>query len=230
MDDYGTKVFGSIHYPEIFGICGDVTFAATTVATLVQHIDSHLILDGTESENLKNQRIFEFIAMRLNSYPKSVLGNFEILHATRTGDTFHCFKISYTKKTGLRNGELHLPTYSTIVSSLGSGATEFDENFKVWETHKHNNHRTSRGVYHCFDKTLRTISDPQTGGRPQVIGLFNNKDSRIFGIIEGAKCYVLGLEYTLKPGGSAIEWRNANFERGDPYTKEILFDAQRQPQ
>jgi len=129
----------------------------------------------------------------------------------------------------LINEEIALPQISTKIYSGGSGKVEFDNNWINWEREKHNDYRTSRGVYHCLYQTLKEIKDPSTGGLPQIVGLFRNKNTKLFGIVEDDKKYVYGKESSESINSESIEWRNENFERTNPETLKIFDGAQRQP-
>lgn len=228
--DYGIKVFGSSRFPEIFGFCGDVLFPSIVLGQIIPQIDSGLILDDSDNGETKNKKVLEFISSSLESYPKEFLGGtFTILHATRIDKEFRCYKTSYNSKKQLENEEITLPRISTKIYSGGSGKEEFYTNWLKWESEKHNDHRTSRGVYHCLYKTLKEIKDPRTGGLPQIVGLYRNKNSRLFGIIENDKKYIYGKESSEDINSTRIEWRNENFERMNPETLKILEGAQRQP-
>lgn len=228
--DYGIKVFGSTRYPEIFGFCGDVLFPSIVFGQMIPQIDSGLILNDTDSGEIKNRKVFDFINSSLESYPKGYLsGTFTLLHATRINKEFKCYKTSYNSNKKLINKEIILPRFSTKIFSGGSGKDEFDANLLIWESQRHNDHRTSRGVYHCLVKTLKEIKDPNTGGLPQIVGLYRNKNSRLFGIIEDEKKYIYGKVSSEDINSTRVEWRNENFERMNPETLKIIEGAQRQP-
>jgi hypothetical protein len=229
--DYGIKVFGSTRYPEIFGFCGDVLFPSLIFGQLIPQIDAGLIFDEMDDAVTKNQKILAYIKTSLKSYPTKALDEtFTIVHGTRINKQFSCYKTTYITKTGeLLNEEIELPNYSTKIFSGGSGKKEFDDNWKAWQDAKHNNSGTSRGVYHCLEKTLKKIKDPRTGGLPQIIGLYRKDNARIFGIIEKEKKYIYGKESSEGIKSSGIEWRNENFERINPETLKIFDDAQKQP-
>lgn len=228
--DNGIKVFGSTILPEIFGFFGDVLFPSTILGQLISQIDNGLLIDESDSGESKNKKIFQYIETSLKLYPKIFLGgNFTILHGTRIGKYFHLYRHSFRGKLGLANYEISLPKISTKVFSGGSGAKEFDKNWQKWESEKHNDYRTSRAVYHCLNQTLKTIKDPQTGGLPQIVGLYRNKNLRLFGIIQDNKKYVYGKLSSENLKSKRIEWRNENFERMNPETLKIFEEAQRQP-
>jgi hypothetical protein len=227
--DYGIKVFGSTRYPEIFGFCGDVLFPSTVLGQLIPQIDNGLMLNDNDDGKTKNKKIFDYIGTSLESYPKAFLGGtFTLLHGSRIGKVFKLYKISFKEKS-LHNEEISLPNISTKVYSGGSGAKEFDENWLNWKNERHNNFKTSRGVYHCLHHTLNEIKDIRTGGLPQIIGLYREKNARLFGIIEDNKKYIYGKESSANIDSTSIEWRNENFERTNPETLKIFEGAQRQP-
>ncbi len=228
--DYGIKVFGSSKHPEIFGFCGDILFPSTILGQLIPQIDNGLLLDDNDNCETKNKKITDYIKSSLDSYPKDFLvGTFTILHGTRNEKIFKLFKTSFSPDTGLNNIEIQLPKISTKVYSGGSGKTEFDKNWEDWQKEKHNEFRTSRGVYHCLHQTLKVVKDSQTGGLPQIVGLYRNKNSRLFGIVENDKKYIYGKESAESINSTTIEWRNENFERMNPETLKIFEGAQRQP-
>ena len=228
--DYGIKVFGSTKHPEIFGFCGDVLFPSTILGQIIPQIDNGILIEETDDTDTKNSKIFAYLKSSLDTYPKEFLvGTFTILHGSRFGKTFKLFKTSFGADKELRNEEIELPTISTKVFSGGSGSGEFDVNWKKWENEKHNDNRTSRAVYHCLYQTLKTIKDPRTGGYAQIVGLYRNKNARLFGIVENEKKYIYGKESSEGINSTNIEWRNENFERVNPETLKIFEGAQRQP-
>lgn len=228
--DYGIKVFGSTKFPEIFGFCGDVLFPSIIIGQIIPQIDNGILLDNSDNAETKSNKIFSYINTSLESYPKNFIGDsFTILHGTRFEKTFKLFKIIFGADKQLRKEEVPLGNVSTKVFSGGSGAKEFDENWLKWESEKHNDNRTSRAVYHCLYKTLKEIKDPRTGGLPQIVGLYRNINSRLFGIVENEKKYIFGKESSEDINSTSIEWRNENFERMNPETLKIFEGAQRQP-
>jgi hypothetical protein len=136
----------------------------------------------------------------LKSYPKNRLsnGSFTILHGSRFGKKFSCFKTTFDEKVGLKNMEIQLPLISTKICSEGSGKEDFDANFHSWLNKRSNNFGTRRGVYHCLVKTLNETKDIGTGGLPQIIGLYMTNNARLFGIIDGDKKYIYGKKRVQK--------------------------------
>lgn len=229
--DYGIKVFGALKFPEIFGFCGDVLFPSIILGQIIPQIDNGILLKRSDDCNSKNTKIFNYINTSLEEYPTSLLGDtFTIIHGTRFNKEFKLFKFFYSKKKGIEITEVRLGSVSTKVFSDGSGAKEFDDKWsKIWDNPKHNDYRTSRAIYHCLYKTLEEIKDPQTGGFPQIVGLYRIENLRIFGIAEKKNKYIYGKLSSEDINSKSIEWRNENFERIDPETLKIYEGAQRQP-
>ena len=228
--DFGIKVFGSQEFPEIFGFCGDVTFPTLIFGQLIPLIDLGLLINETDNCEFKNQKIFNYIKSSISEYPTKFLAeNFTIVHGTRFNRMFKLYKIEHKSKSGITNKEVDLPIASTKVFSGGSGSTEFENNWTTWSNQSHNNFKTSRAVYHCIGNTLEDIKDKQTGGLPQIIGLYRVRNAQIFGTIKNGKKYIYGKEVSENLNSNKIEWRNENFERVDPRTMELVEGAQRQP-
>ena len=228
--DYGIKVFGSAIFPDIFGFCGDVIFPSIVLGQLIPQIDCGLLFAPNDNCDVKHSKVLNFIGTSLDSYPKEHLnGMFTILHGTRSGKTFKCFKINIDSEYNLLSEEIYLPLISKKVFSGGSGKKEFDYNYMSWENEKHNDYRTSRGVYHCLEDTLIKIKDPNTGGKPQIVGLYRIGTCRLFGIVCDRKRYIYGKECFDGENLDKIEWRNENFERINPENLELVESAQRQP-
>ncbi|MEI3469675.1 MAG: hypothetical protein V8Q76_13890 [Bacteroides intestinalis] len=226
--NYGQKVFGASSYPEIFSFCGDVLFPVSAITQMISQIDNHLLINEVDNAEAKSIKIFEYLNTSLYSYPKPCMASgFSILYATRVEKNFSLFRYYYTNK--LEYEEIALPNISTKVYSGGSGSAEFDTNWLQCDHEKNNNHRTSRAVYHCLSETIRNIKDPQTGGLPQVVGLYRINNARLFGIVENGKKYIFGKEASPKISSQNIEWRNGNFERIDHNTLQRIEGAQVQP-
>jgi len=228
--DYGTKVFGSQKYPEIFGFCGDVTFPSLIFGQLISQIDFNLLINEKDTCDQKNKKIFNYIKSSVAKYPtEHLVGRSTILHGTRFGKIFKLYKTTFNSKTDIINQEINLPKISTNVFSGGSGSQEFDNNWILWKDPKHNDFETSRAVYHCLDKTLNNIVDRRTGGLKQIIGLYRVKNAKLFGTIKNGKKYIYGKEITEDLISTNIEWRNENFERVNSITMNLIEGAQRQP-
>jgi hypothetical protein len=229
--DYGVKVFGCLNSPEIFGFCGDVLFSSNLINQVITQIDNGLFFNEIETKDSKSYKIQQFISEAVKFYPKVGLNqNFTIIYGTRINKDFYLFKYFYNHKMNeFEFEEIKLPNVSAKVYTGGSGSVEFNKNFENFEKEKHNEYKTSRGVYQCFVKTLKNIKDIYSGGTPQIVGLYRIKNAIVFGSVVNEKLYLYGREYIQNINSGNIEWRNENFERTNPHTGKILDGAQKQP-
>lgn len=234
--DFGKKVFASGLFPEIFGYAGDVLFPSIILSQILEMMDSNLLFDRSASCAMKNRIIFEKIMYSFSKYPDVCGDNpIQILHISR--DTvvngypaFHQYMLSWNKIDGWRQSERPFPAQSGILAVLGSGKSEFEDNYKN-RYQLGANRSTSRNVFHCFIDSLSNITDSRCGGPPQLVGVYRKPFTagKKFGVIYGEKRYFLGAEIPLDSIYGEIEWRNENFELCDGMSKKRIDGSERQP-
>lgn len=234
--DHGKKVFASKNYPELFGYAGDVLFPSIVIQQIIEMIDSDVIFNRNTPCHEKNKIVFDKISYELNKYPlQRSAKSFQIIHITR--DTivtkekypqFRAYTLCYNCIKWERN-EISIPTESDILCVLGSGKTEFLQNYNRYQDGA--NKSTSRNVFHCFVDTLKNTTDYYCGGAPQLVGIYRKPDSyaRYFGIIYNEKRYLAGSEVPQDSNYNNVDWRNENFERCDGEDKKIIAGAEHQP-
>ncbi|MBL8252073.1 MAG: hypothetical protein JNJ76_00540 [Candidatus Competibacter sp.] len=234
--DLGRKVFAFNHWPDILGYCGDVMFPAIALSQIVDLADAGLLFQPAFSCKQKFQAIVDKLNDLFRQYPhqnKSITADgLTVVHASRDPEDNHkffCHEITWKRDVGWSGTECRLPDSSRVLFSLGSGASEFAENYGRYEVGP--NRDTSRAVFHCFCDTLAKTSMASVGGAPQVVGIYRKPNSPAFalGVIYGGKRYFLGAHIDNVARHQAIEWRNINFERCDGRTMELIRHAQPQP-
>lgn len=152
--------------------------------------------------------------------------------------SFHLYILKGSKKQGFIQSEEALPKESDIIHIMGSGKTQFMNNYERYQ--KGPNSNTSRNVFHCFIDTLNNSVDSACGGAPQLVGLYRKPETVgiEYGIIyrkEKGKIerrYFLGMEVPKDVSSGSycnIEWRNENFELCNGETMKRLPDAANQP-
>ena len=233
--DYGKKVFASNRFPEIFGYAGDVLFPSIALSQILEMIDSNLLFDNAASCTEKNKIIFEKLHYAFSKYPDACGNNpIQILHISR--DTivngypaFHHYLLTWSKEKGWKQEEKNLPKQSALLQILGSGGSEFKENYEE-RYQLGDNCSTSRNVFHCFIDTLNNVKDWKCGGPPQLVGIYRKPltAAKNFGIIFNGRRYFLGTEIPKNSSFSQIEWRNEFFELCDGDSKKMLDGATRQ--
>ena len=234
--EHGKKVFASKNYPELFGYSGDVLFPSIVIQQIIEMIDSNVLFNFDTPCHEKNKIIFDKISYELNKYPiKRSAKSFQILHITR--DTivakgiypkFKAYTLCYDCN-GWNRDDIDIPTESGILCVLGSGKSEFSQNYDRYQGSTNKN--TSRNVYHCFVDTLKNTKDPFCGGAPQLVGIYRKPDTyaKYFGIIYNDKRYFAGSEIPYGSNYNNIDWRNENFEICDGEHKKIIDGAEHQP-
>ena len=234
--DMGKKVYACNNYPEIFCFCGDVDFPTTTLQSLITEIDSGLLFDKKCSFELKKDAVMSYVAQALDQYPQEVLAQmFSIYHASCINCEFYIVQYKYDGKN-LSMSDLTLPAVSSTVFSDGSGMALFKKMWRAANENQVNEQHTSRNVYNCFSSAVdAAASHPDSiirntvGGVPQLVGLYRNGNTQLFGIIKNKERYIQGRRVEYNPCLNNIEWRNDNFERVDPQTMKLLSGAQPQP-
>lgn len=233
--DNGKKVFTSKVYPEIFGYAGDVLFPSVVLSQIIEMIDQNILLSANMRCDEKNSIIFEKICHTLIKYPTNIGNNIiQIIHISRDTEVkgyphYHQYLLTWSKDGGFKSQKIAFPNHSDILMVLGSGKSEFKENYARFQSST--NKSTSRNVFHCFLDTLKNIKDPFCGGPPQLVGIYRKPLTygKNFGILYNNKRYLLGMEIPKDSSFKNIEWRNELFEVSDGHTKTIARGAMIQP-
>lgn len=222
----GQKTFCCRNSPELFGFCGDVLFSLNTINQLVTLIDSGCLFAPSDTAEIKFESVFRFIKDAFNNYPIADI-YFSIIYATRSNDCFSVYKIQTVKHNKLRTECITLPEISTIITCDGSGSNDFIVNWSKINIPSNENWGTSRNVFYCLSESIANSRDRQTGGQPQIVGLYREGNGRIFGYVNEGKRFLYGHEtdFDYSDTFRAIEWRNSKFERIDPQSTKPFLDT-----
>ena len=234
--DMGKKVYACSKYPEIFCCCGDVDFPTNTLQSLLTEIDNGLLFGTEEVFEQKKRIVADYINQALSQYPKEVLAQrFVIYHASCICQEFYMSEYRYDGSE-IAIKDLTLPSESSIVFADGSGKKLFEKMWSKANQETVNERMTSRNVYNCFARTLdEAANHPEdsnlnmVGGSPQLVGLYRQGKTQIYGIVKNGERYIQGRKVEFSPNLSRIEWRNDNFERVNPETMKLMTGAQPQP-
>lgn len=227
----GKKLYASTRYPEIFGFCGDVLFPAQVLDKLCHKIDfEHVVPSGVVFEN-KLGIVRKFISECFASYPRDAREHFEIQYISRSGSgmksVFHAGIISWSGQEDVEAKVLEMPAVSGLIHSSGTGKKPLSNWYYRWKTSDIKD--TSRSVFGAFCDSLSSGEDPQSGGSPQLMGLYRVGSPRIIGVVWRGEKYISGSPLHVSECPAGIEWHNELFERCDPETLQPKKDAQRQP-
>lgn len=234
--DYAKKVFAFRNSPDILGYCGDVLFPSIVLSQIVEMADCGLLFKDNYNSKEKFEIIKETLIQSFFKYPNEVkaitddvLQIIYISREQRDNKKFFCHLIEWRRGRGWSGKEILLPSKSDILLVIGSGKSEFDENYKRYQSE--GNQNTSRNVFHCFCDTLFNINDAYCGGAPQLVGIYRKPDSvaKKFGIIKDKKRYLFGAQIDKLTNFDKIEWRNDLFELCDGNTMKKIENAQAQP-
>jgi len=147
---------------------------------------------------------------------------FDILYACCLNGAFALHRIEYTRNHNVSLSPEEIGPKSGPIKALGSGRTLF-------ETQYRKEAETSYNVFHSFGKVLDANIDLKVGGTPQMVLLYSDGRTNVYGLSFFKARALLGLDASAIMCPSAVEWRNENFERWDPTSGAVIADAQRQP-
>ncbi len=229
--DTGVKLFVSSNSAEIFGYCGDVTFASQILPHTIEQIDNDFLFSEKQSIDEKTKRIYELIKNDFKEYPESINQGFEILYFSRENSNmksrFHLSKFSWNHNDKWQSEKISLPEKSGLVDYTGSGSKSIYKWYRKWQNTELKG--TSRSVFSAFCDSIASGEDPYTGGAPQLVGLRRIGNGIKFGVIFNNKRFFNGKSTDQNINIDTIEWFNQLFERCNGHTKEIKNGAQKQP-
>lgn len=225
--DCGRKLFASKNYPEILGYCGDVLFLSQVLAQIIEHIDAGLLVSFEDPPQVKFKKITSLFKKSFSVYPNLLVEGSSIIYCTYNKldkkSTFHIWTLTWTKSRWQENA-LQLPSESGLIAVLGSGKTSVEKWYTKWNASEIAN--TSRIAFAAFCDALKSNEDPQSGGAPQLVGIYRSGVARSFGVIYKNERYLFGLPVSKEDKWEGIEWRNELFERCEGITMSILDGAQ----
>ncbi len=191
--DMGRKLFTCRHSPDLFGYCGDVLFPSLLLSQVSQLLDLESKI--SRSADVRHAAVMHLAEASLERYPIAQRRAFTILHCSRDSSgmtsVFHLWRISWDPFGGWSDGKIKLPTESVLILAVGSGGSAVASYDDAWRRSEAG--RTSRAVFSAFCDSLRSGSDPFSGGAPQLVGLYRIGVGESFGIIYQNARYLLGL-------------------------------------
>ncbi len=228
--DQGKKLFTSSLTPDLFGYCGDVLFPSLFLSQIDSLLTNRL-LPGKDTTPADGHEVLRKMAEQsFAAYPAVNRAAFTLLHATREGQgmvsRFRLWRTDWSAARGWTDSEIELPSESVLMLAAGSGASVVTRQDDEWRRRLG---RTSRSVFSAFCDALASREDPNTGGAPQLVGLYRTGGARLFGIASSGARYICGIAIPESAIVEGSEWRNELFERVDGRSLTLLPGAQRQP-
>jgi hypothetical protein len=227
--DFGRKLFASRLYPEIFGYCGDVLFPTQVLSQIVGMIDGNILFDNNDSPSVKTAKVVDSLKRSLITYPFEI--KFDILYGTRylseMVSEFQVSKLSYNNRN-LVAETLQLPMdKSSLVISLGTGKTSIEKYVSKWE--RSDTGSTSRTYFSAFCESLNSGDDKNSGGSPQLVGIYRISTGKTFGIIHDKKRFLNGHILPDNINTNNISWHNNLLEICDGDSLKLNAKAKPQP-
>ncbi len=232
--DCGKKILALKNSPDLIAYCGDVLFPIITLHKIADKDRNKLLFLGTETNEEKATIILSEIQNSFRNYPlKQVNGTIDFVHISRINRyEFLASNFHWDRKNGWISKFYKLPNKSDKVFILGSGTNSYLEVYEEY-IRESNSVQTSRLIFQSFCHWLSTSKSSivTCGGAPQLVGLFNNKTGKDFGVIFEKSRFFSGQELFYRRGLNLnfVSWVNENFEICDGYSMKRKSGAQEQP-
>lgn len=225
---FGQKTFCCCNSLEIFGFCGDVLFPLVTISQLVPLIDSLCLFKPDDDADTKAQVVNHYIEDAVSNYPVKDI-SFMIVYGTRSDGQFAVYRFHYGNSRRLSCLRVPVPDRSTVILNDGSGNEDFQKRWNGLDVKSNGNYSTARNVFYCLADSILHNSDKETGGQPQVVGLYRRGNGRMFGFVNEGKRYLYGREtgFDYPLNLQSVEWRNSRFERINPQDMRRVDNASR---
>jgi hypothetical protein len=213
--DYGRKLFASRCYPDIFGYVGDVLFPSQILGQMVDLIDSGVLFGSDDRPEDKLEKMIGFFDQASQGYPYMqdvkiiYCSRLDFEHTASLRSTFRVFSLTRgnhewkIKRWGM-------PGKSGEILVDGSGKNYIKVALRKWGESQHK--ETSRSIFSAFCDGLESITDPNSGGAPQLVGVQRKGTGKYFGIIYKGQSYFLGLPFKRPQNPERIQWFNELFE------------------
>jgi hypothetical protein len=227
------KVFACSIEPHIFGYSGWQRYPAEALNRLVDLIDEGAIFSKADSLVVRRAKILAQLKEVLSDFltkRRSIPQPFSIAHGareqSRMKSRFHLWISEWSPSGGWTTKKKYMRGESILLYSAGSGRTRLRTRDRAWKMSEIG--RKSRGVYAAFYEALRSGADYQSGGAPQLVGLWYTGSGRYFGVVYCGQCYFKGrcVEHSIP---RVDRWFNERFEPVDPVSKRRPQDGQPQP-
>ena len=231
--DAGQKAFASSYSADVFGFCGDAFFPPSVLRQVIELIDARLLFDASVSAEHRHNKAVEVFRSAIKKGFDAPIQNFSIIHGSRNEEfmasSFRVWKTQFTSQTGeWEDQELVLADGQSYLAYIdGSGAATISRYVKKWDATLAK--ETSRAAMWAFFDALHSKSDKNSGGPPQLVGIWRKGAARQFGFIWDGKRYFCGVEVPPDSKFDCVKWFNQDFERYDGGKIKRLRGAQRQP-
>jgi hypothetical protein len=225
--DYGRKAFASERHPAVFGYVGAVLYPSLILSQFVSALDAGAMCPTSFDDMLVMlDRTVRATHSSLVAWEKTP---FKIVVCGRDGQgmrsTFGIATLSWDVHSGYVLAGSSLPQQSDLVVNEGSGVNSVAPSLRKASGTPAMG--TSRAVFSAFADSINRGVDPDSGGAPQLVGLYRIRGGKIFGVVNRGQRYLHGLPIEGRVVADDLEWRNQLFERCDGSTGRRLPGAQK---
>ena len=236
--DTGAKVLACRCHPELFGYTGYALLPFTVLTQAYTAIDAGLRDPQAEySAEGKCDWLWNRIKEQTYAHPTSPDHDFTILYGVRTGTKTYIHRRGKGKEPPVHDAadpkatfdlyalywnsiartfqSAHYPvphSCSSILRLSGTGAGNIRAAQEVWLQSPGKG--TSRTMFSSLCDALRNGADNQSGGAPQLVGLYRQGPGRTIGVVTQEGAFFQGVPFRHHPG-SAAEWRDELFNPVD---------------
>lgn len=223
--DCGAKVFACKESPDIFGYYGDVLVPSMVLPRLAESS----LLSANDDSGTRHSALYALVKSSAEALPACRKVDFGVVHASRYGEglksQYRLWHLRWSPIHGWSDTEIPIGPDSALLIHLGSGERVVRNNAASSQAELG---VVSRSVFTGFCDGLTSGEDPNSGGAPQLAGLYRHGGGRHFGIVHCGRKYYRGIE-SPSLDLPDLQWKNELFENCDPITGARLPGAQAQP-
>jgi hypothetical protein len=190
--DAGRKLFACRNSPDLFGYRGEALLPAHILGQVTELADHGLLFDAAAPAAERHGELVAAIEVSLAQRRSAPRADFNIVHAARDGSVmashFSIWKSHFWNGGCVSDEQIaHLTLTdsraSRMLLAIGSGSEAYKRQVERWEAS--DQRRTSRAYFTALFDALATEADPQSGGAPQLAGLYRNgKGPDVWGDLE----------------------------------------------
>jgi len=216
------KAFISRSSPDIFAYMGDAFFPPAVIRQICEQANHGLFISAIEHAEVRHLAFRKRIQASIREYHSDIIADFSIFHAARESEfmssKFRLWEIKYyAKSKRWKTIERDIQNWrSTLVVAAGSGGNIVKRFLDERNSGRANG--TTRAAIAAFCDALASKRDPNTGGPPQLVGMWRKGAPKQFGFIWNRASYFGGLEIPKNANTTKVRWFNCKFEICDGST------------
>lgn len=229
--DFAKKVFASRSTPDIFGFSGSVEAGVVLLSQVVSLADHNLLFSDADIPTRRFRKFSYAIQRTWKNYPSKKRAALKFLHGFRIGEgilsRFYVGVMQWSPESESWTQTLKecpVNKASSVLDGIGTGHKKALEWIEI--RNRTSDANTSRAMFSGLCDSIRAGSDPDSGGAPQLVGLYRKFNATSFGIIWEGRRYFDGQPLQRIHVNDTLEWRNAIFERVDGESGQLLSGAQ----